>query len=219
MGNIFKYSEDTLEDMRIEFCNILRTVERPGANIEELIKKLEASDFFVAPASTRYHNAFRGGLVEHSLNVYYNLQSMVKSKGIEAIIPEESIVICGLLHDLSKMNIYEETAKNKKVYCENGDKYDELGRFTWVSERGYAKKDIDHRFVYGNHEETSEYMIRKFIPLRIEESVAILNHHGGMGYDSNKEGTCDAFTKYPLATLLHLADMMSSYVDEGKFNE
>ena len=141
------------------FCEILRTVKREGADIEKLITKLERSDFFEAPASTRYHNSVEGGLVDHCLNVYYNLKSLVKNKHLEEIIDEESIVICALLHDMSKMNFYEKTFKNVKVYSEYGSKRDEGGTFDWVAQQSYKTVDVEKRFLYGNHEETSEFMV------------------------------------------------------------
>ena len=212
-----KYSDDVLNKLRNEFLELLIKVDRPNADIDGLIKKLDSSDFFRAPASTRYHNAFKGGLLEHSLNVYHNLRYLVDIKGLKEHISEESIIICGLLHDISKMNFYEPSSRNKKVYHENGAKYDELGRFDWVAEFSYKIRDAQDRFVFGNHEETSEFMIKTYIPLSVDESVAILNHHGGMSYDSIPPSTIsDKYNRYPLACLLHMADFLATYVDENE---
>ncbi len=206
--NIIQENKDT-------FCSLLRTITRDGANIERLINKLEGSDFFYAPASTKYHNCIQGGLCDHSLNVYYNLKSIVKNKHLEEVIPEDSILICGLLHDMSKMNVYERSVRNKKVYHEMGKKYDNLGNFDWVAEESYKMIDVQDRFLYGNHEETSEYMIRQYIPLKLEESVAILTHHGSLSYDCVPiESVSLKYERYPLACLLHIADMISTYIDE-----
>lgn len=87
--------------------NILRLwwkVERTG--IERLIDFLNESDFFQAPCSTKHHLAKRGGLAEHSLNVYNLFKEKVKRFQID--IPEESVIICGLGHDLCKVNFYLE---------------------------------------------------------------------------------------------------------------
>lgn len=214
---INKYSPEVLNKTKSDILALLRTIDRENADIEGLINKLETSDFFYAPASTKYHNCFPGGLADHSLNVYYNLKSMVKSKGLEGQIPEDSIIICSILHDFSKINFYEKSIRNKKVYTEHGSKYDNLGTYDWVSEEYYSVKPESERFIYGNHEETSEFMVRTFIPLTLAESIAILNHHGGMGFDSIKlkSPITNLYNKYPLACLLHLADMMSTYVDES----
>lgn len=204
-----KFAEENMNT----FINLLKNVNRQGANIDGLINKLLNSDFFQAPASTKYHNSHYGGLVDHSLNVYYNLKSLVNNKHLD--IDEDSIIICGLLHDISKMNFYEKTVRNVKKYSEYGSKSDELGRFDWVAEPSYKTKEVEDRFIYGNHEETSEFMIRQYIPLKLEESVAIISHHGGEGYDSVPiDSIYNRFDKYPLATLLHVADIIATRIDE-----
>lgn len=218
--NIHNNSDEVNAILKKDFINLLREIKRPNSNIEGLIQKLESSDFFSAPASTKYHNSYIGGLVEHSLNVYYNLYSLVELKGLLSYIDPDSIIICGLLHDISKMNFYELTSRNEKVYHENGTKFDSLGKFDWQSTLSFKVKDVTERFTYGNHEETSEFMIRTFIPLKVSESVAILNHHGGMGYDSIPiETISDKYNKYVLASLLHMADFMAAYVDEREVYE
>jgi hypothetical protein len=115
------------------------------------------------------------------------------------------------------MNIYERTVKNVKVYCEDGDKRDEMGRFKWVSKPGWATKE--KRLLYGSHEMTSEYIIRQFLPLNIDESVAILHHMGAMHYDSAKDDIAGIFNQYQLALLVHMADMMSTYITERVTDE
>ena len=210
--------ENVIETNKETFCTFLRQIRRDGARIDDLIKKLENSDFFYAPASTKYHDSVKGGLCDHSLNVYYNLRSLVRNKHLEDKIPEDSIIICGLLHDMSKMNIYEKSIRNEKVYSEYGTKHDNMGNFDWVAKETYKMKDAQNRFLYGNHEETAEYMVRTYIPLKLEESIAILNHHGSTSYDCVPiESVAPKFEKYPLAALLHVADMISIYVDEGVY--
>ena len=207
---------EQLENNKKEFLELISSIEREGADIEKLVAKLCSSDFFTAPASTNYHCGYAGGLCEHSLNVYHNLVALVESKKDKLDVEwqdPDTLKIIALLHDISKMNIYERTAKNEKVYCEDGDKYDELGKFKWVSSLGWKLKE--NRFTYGSHEMTSEYIARQFIPLTIDESVAILHHMGGRNWDSAQDNITQIFGKYPLATLLHMADMLASYVDEG----
>lgn len=77
----------------------LTQVNRPGA--VDLLAWLEGTDFFTAPASTKYHGAFVGGLVDHSLNVYYEMISQIN------IASAESRAVCALLHDVCKANYYE----------------------------------------------------------------------------------------------------------------
>ena len=84
-----------------------------------------------------------------------------------------------------------------------------------MAEQSYKTVDVEKRFLYGNHEETSEFMIRQYIPLKLEESVAILNHHFSISYDFVPiESVALKHERYPLACLLHVADMISTYIDE-----
>jgi len=211
----FTLAEETILANKEEFINLIESVEREGFDKERLIDYLEASDFFYAPASTKYHGSYKGGLVDHCLCVYHNLAALVKSKGLEDIISNNSIILSALCHDFAKINLYETCFANKKVYSENGKKFDEGGKFDWVAEKSYKTVDMESRFVYGNHEETSEYIARKYVPLLEEESIAILNHHAGMGFDSTKADVSPIYERYPLAVLLHMADMVSCYIDQA----
>lgn len=206
-------TEEQLLRYKNIFIGLVNSIER-DFDKETLIKRLEESDFFIAPASTKYHNAFKGGLLDHSLNVYNNLKSLVEMCHLEPVYSADSIKIVSLFHDIAKINFYEEYYANKKVYSEYGTKRDNLGLFDWESVKAYKVRDFDDRFVYGNHEQNSEYLISRFIPLTTEESVAILHHHGGVGDDSIKSSISEIYTRYPLACLLHQADMISAYVLE-----
>ena len=208
---------EQIENNKREFIDLISSIKRDGANIDKLISKLCSSDFFTAPASTKYHCSYAGGLCEHSLNVYKNLLMLVESKS--SILQDEckyldTLKIVALLHDISKMNIYEKSAKNEKVYCNDGDKYDALGKFKWVTTMGWNLKE--NRFTYGSHEMTSEFIIRQYIPLAIDESVAVLHHMGGRNWDSAQDNITQVFGRYQLATMLHMADMLATYVDEGE---
>lgn len=94
-----------IQSMKDKFLNICTNmIKRDGIN--ELLEWLEKSDFFVAPASTKYHGAYAGGLVEHSLNVYECLKGIV-SKYPELNISDETIAIVSLFHDICKANFYK----------------------------------------------------------------------------------------------------------------
>ena len=204
-------TNEKIEQNKQEFISLLRTIKREGARIEELISKLENSDFFTAPASTKYHASYKGGLCQHCLNVYNNLMMLNSNKNIG--IDDDSIVIVSLLHDLSKMNFFEISYRNKKQYSEYGTKRDAGGNYDWVTEQSYSVIPEENRFIYGNHETTSEFMVRTFIPLTLEESVAILHHHGGVGNDSQPCAS-NVFGRYTLPVLLHCADLIATYEDE-----
>lgn len=208
-------TEKEIENNKNEFIELISKVERDGFDKEGLINKLNNSDFFIAPASSKYHCAYSGGLCEHSLNVYYNLIKIINSKDNldKACYSEDSVIVSALLHDISKMNFYEQYFSNKKVYCDDGDKVDNLGKFKWVSVPSWKQRD--EKFVYGSHEMASEFIARQFIPLTLDESVAILHHMGGRNWDSAQDNISCIFGQYQLAFCLHMADMMATYLDEG----
>jgi len=172
-------------------------VKRPGS--EELIAWIEKTDFFTAPASTKYHGAHEGGLLEHSIKVYRRLVSLVAEEKLD--VSTETVAICALLHDVCKIGLYKIDYKNAKD--KNGD---------WQKVPYYAHDD---QLPYG-HGEKSAYIVSGFVRLTREEAMAIRWHMGGYD-DSAKGGSATlstAFKMYPLALLLHLADMQATYLDE-----
>lgn len=218
-------TEEMIQENRNRFIELVSSIQREDADIDRLLKKLDSSDFFYAPASSIYDGSYVGGLCEHCLRVYDYLESLVvkveasvdESGGVEykrvSKFDEDSLIIVALFHDFRKMNYYEKTVKNKKVYSENGLKQDEVGLFDWVSEVGY--KIRDEKFVYGTDGQTSEFMIRQFIPLTLDESVAIVNCKGDKDGGSAYGGAlCEIYKEYPLAVALHCADMMATYYGE-----
>ena len=180
--------------MEQEIINLLNKTNRLG--MDKLISFLQKSDFFKAPASTRFHGAFEGGLAQHSMKVYEILKEKVKTSVIPLDIKEESIIIIGLLHDICKVNFYKVDYRNAK---------NSLG--VWEKVPYYAVEDT---IPYG-HGEKSVMMISEYIKLTNEEKYAIRWH---MGYTEPKElyGTIgEAYKKYPIALLAHEADLEATY--------
>ena len=171
--------------MKEEFLKLLRSVKREG--IEDLIKFLESTDFFTAPASTRFHGDFAGGLVEHSMKVYEILVQKVKTASKPIEVSEDTLKIVALLHDVCKANFYKVDYRNAK---------NALG--VWEKVPYYTVEDT---IPYG-HGEKSVMMITEYMKLTSEEKYAIRWH---MGYTEPKElyNTIGAaYTKYPLALLV-----------------
>lgn len=194
--------EDILLRNKETFINIIREkVKRDG--VEELIVYLEKSDFFTAPASAKFHCDHEGGLCEHSLNVFYRLKKVILDEyGNFDTISEESIVICGLLHDLCKIDFYKTDVRNVK---ENGE---------WVQKPYYS---VDEKLPYG-HGEKSVYIINGFIRLTREEAIAINWHMGG--FDARVQGGSgsaigESYRRFPLAIWLHVSDLTATYIDEN----
>ena len=178
-----------------DFVELLRTTNRDG--IEELIRYLqEETDFFTAPASTKYHGAFAGGLLMHSINVCAELRLDPNSK----VYPTETLIIVALLHDICKANCYRTEKRNVK---ENGG---------WLEKQIYVFED---ELPLG-HGEKSLYLASKFIKLSDEEAAAIRWHMGAFdcAFRGGDRGLNAAYEKYPLAVLLHMADMRATYLVE-----
>jgi len=171
--------------MKEEFIKLLQETNREG--MDKLIEFLEASDFFKAPASTRYHGNWEGGLLEHSMKVYEILKTKTEDS--------DSVKIVGLLHDICKTNYYKTDYRNAKV---NG---------VWEQVPYYTVED---NIPFG-HGEKSVMMLSEFIKLTPEEKYAIRWH---MGFTEPKElyGTIGiAYKKYPLALLTFEADLEATY--------
>lgn len=211
-------TEEQIQNNKCRYINLIKSINRDGSRIDDLLSWLNSSDFFIAPASVKYHNSFVGGLCSHSLNVYDNLMHLVNDWHLDKIISADSCKIVALCHDFSKINFYKTEIRNRKVYSENGSKRDEQGKFDWVAVKEFTYREANERFVFGNHESTSEYMVRGFFPLTYVESTAILHHHAGMSLDCAKDNLSDVFNQYTLALLLHIADTLSTYVNEGPIN-
>ena len=172
--------------MKEEFIKLLRETGREG--IEDLIGFLNRSDFFEAPASTRFHGCYKGGLLEQSMKVYEILKTKTEDS--------PSVRIIALLHDVCKANFYKVDYRNAK---------NEQG--VWERVPYYT---IDDTIPYG-HGEKSVMMISEYIKLTPEERYAIRWH---MGFTEPKElySTIGAaYKKYPIALLMHEADLEATY--------
>ena len=208
-------SQQQIIDNKDDFIELINEIDRENSDINLLIDKLEHSDFFTAPASTKYHGSYEGGLCEHCLNVFRNMEKLNFTFNLK--LPRTSLIIVSLFHDFSKMNFYTKQPRNVKRYCNpeetKANSYDELGFYKWESVMEYKVKDSTDRFVFSSHEQTSDFMISTFIPLTVDEHVAILNHHGGLGFDSSKDLNIisQVYSKYPLAMILHFADCADAY--------
>lgn len=180
--------------MKEKFIELLRSTNREG--IEDLISFLEKTDFFKAPASTRFHGSYEGGLVEHSLKVYEILNHKAKNNVLNLEIPDDTVKIVSLLHDICKLNFYKVDYRNAK---------NSLGE--WEKVPYYT---VDDTIPYG-HGEKSVMMISEYIKLTPEEKYSIRWH---MGYTEPKElyNTIGAaYKKYPLALMMHEADLEATY--------
>ena len=172
-------------------------IHREGA--DRLLEWLQTTDFFTAPASTRYHCACPSGLVQHSVNVY---EVMMEKHFDPETDSAESFALCALLHDVCKAQFYKISTRNVKN--EKTGQWEKVPYYT-----------IEDAFPYG-HGEKSVFLIERFVRLKPAEATAIRWHMGGFD-DAARGGNFSisvAYDKYPLAVKLHLADLEATYLRE-----
>lgn len=172
-------------------------IRREGA--DRLLEWLQTTDFFTTPASTRYHCACAGGLVQHSVNVY---EVMMEKHFDPACDNTESFALCALLHDVCKAQFYKVSTRNVKN--EQTGQWEKVPYYT-----------IEDAFPYG-HGEKSVFLIERFVRLKPAEATAIRWHMGGFD-DAARGGNFSisvAYDKYPIAVKLHLADLEATYLRE-----
>lgn len=183
-----------------------KNITRPGA--DKLLNYLlsDGCDFFTAPCSTKYHGAYEGGLVEHSVNVYNCLKDYLERTRVTDVYglsyDDETIAITSLLHDLCKINFYTVDYRNAKN--ERGE---------WEKVPYYT---INDSLPYG-HGEKSVYIISGFMRLSREEAFAIRYHMGFSGCEE-KYNVSKAFEMFPLSLALSIADMEATFYIESKEN-
>ena len=198
------------------FEQLMASFEREGK--EELLKYIrEKTDFFVAPASTKFHLSCEGGLLQHSLNVYDCLiakkNSPIWGKILEKV-PDESLIIMSLLHDLCKVNFYVKGTRNQKTYDPEKvskvdykqRKRDDLGEFIWETVMSYQVEDT----IPLGHGEKSVMLINCFMKLKTFELFAIRWHMGFSEEKSQYKALGEAMEKYPIVLALHEADLEAS---------
>lgn len=189
---------------KTEFIEIYQAyIKRDGA--KEFLDYLcsNKSDFFTAPASTRFHGSYPEGLVEHSINVYHCLKDYLSRNRVKDMYgmdyDDETIALVALLHDVCKINVYKTSYRNKKV---NGE---------WQQVPYYEFED---EMPYG-HGEKSVYMISPFMKLTREEAFAI-RYHMGFSNEDPARNVGYTFEHFPLAFALSTADMEATYFVDGK---
>lgn len=188
-------------DLKEEFIKIFKeNITREGS--EDALAWLLKSDFFVAPASTRFHGSHEGGLLQHSLNVYAKLKELIVQTGVEGEYSDESIALVSLLHDVCKVDFYKKGTRNVKV---NGK---------WEQKEVF---EIDEKFPCG-HSEKSVIILQNFFKLSRDEIYAVRAHMGG--FDASVKGgeyfIGKIFEQSKLALLTHQADMQATYLLEER---
>lgn len=183
-----------IEQKKQEFLALCREhIHREG--LEDLLAWLQKADFFTAPASTRYHGAYAGGLCEHSIDVFN--MAVKGMKGYELDLNMESVAISTLFHDLCKVNFYKTDKKNQKV---NGE---------WMEVPYYT---IEEKFVFGGHGAKSVFLVQQFMKLKTDEATAINCHMGATPGGDAVRDSSNAYAACSLAWLCHISDEAATYL-------
>lgn len=220
-----------------DFLEEVKVIKRTG--LKDLLEYLtDETDFFTAPASTKFHGAHEAGLLLHSLTVYDIMKSI--DEMLDLNIPKENIAICGLFHDVCKTNFYqldeEEPSQAQLKYVQ--DLCEQAGiKMPAKTERTKAYISIvindlksgkkvlptykpSYRVVDQlpmGHGEKSVYIINKFMPLEDAEALAIRWHLGGFdpGVNFNYPSGApqrQSMQENKLQALLVTADIAGSYL-------
>ena len=184
-----------------KFTEILSSTGRKG--MDAVIAKLEEFGFFDAPASSKFHLSCKGGLMEHSMNVYeaalfVREQIIRRRPELEEQLPLDSVAICALLHDTCKADIYKEGILSRK----NADGY-------WEKYLGY-QVDYNTGLPLGHGEKSVILLLSWGLELKPEEMLAIRWHMSAwdmpMQSPEHKESFNAAKAKSPLVSLIQTAD-------------
>ena len=196
MEDAYILTPEQIEADKIRIIELLKGTGRPG--IERLVEWMETkSDFFTAPASTKYHLHCKGGLARHSLNVYERLKAKVDSGLLE--LKDDTVVITTLLHDVCKANFYAVQKRNRKID----------GQWQEVEEWG-----IDEKLPIG-HGEKSCYIVQSFMRLSPEE-FAMIRFHMGRESESFNDYFSKAAAVFPGVAAIHTADLESAFIVESR---
>lgn len=188
-------------DLKQEFERIVgENIHRDG--IVEFIDWLRGTDFFTAPASTRYHGCHEGGLLLHSLNVYAQLNNLCRWYGCPAT--KETITLVSLFHDVCKAGCYKVVMRWRK---NQQDKWEQ-----------YPTYEFKEDFAYGGHGSKSVFLIQSFMQLSSEEAAAI-NCHMGQWDSTTYSNPTEVYCRSMLAWLLHVADEAADFLMETKKEE
>ena len=198
-----------MENLKEQFKERLLSTKREG--METVIKHLDRLGFFVAPASTKFHLNVKGGLMQHSWNVCNTAlmlreQMIAMNPDIAGKLPEKSVVLASLLHDVCKSNIYKDTLLNRK----NDQGY-------WEKVPGY---EVDYTSLPLGHGEKSVIMLLTLgLKLTKDEMLAIRWHMTAweLAFQSpeQKANLQKAREIAPLCAIVQAADGLASALLEA----
>lgn len=189
------------QELILKFETLLKDTGREG--IERLLDFIRKSDFYTAPASTRFHGSYEGGLLAHSMEVYNRLNAKMTTDPVWIAVAEkkgytkENFIISALLHDICKTYYYTIEMRNKKI----DGKWEQVPSYT-----------VDDKIPLG-HGTKSVFMIEEYIKLKSCERYAVRWHMGAYDITPTESYTLgDAMELHPLVLALHEADMEATHI-------
>lgn len=194
--------ENKLKFQREYFMTVCKEhIHREG--LDELLAWLDKSDFYTAPASTKNHGAYAGGLCEHCIDVFRYAMKISElyepdTEHGKPAISKESIAVAALFHDLCKVNFYKPGTRNQKN--------DATGKWEKV-----PCFNVEEKFAYGGHGSKSVFLAQWFMRLKQDEAVAINCHMGTWGNEDSR-AISDAYKMFPLAWVIHAADEAATFL-------
>lgn len=205
------------ENLITRFEAELTKVQRPG--IDKLLDYIRKSDFYRAPASTKFHLSCEGGLLQHSLNVLDAMRGLLTWQDVDAeegggyweymaagkvvdTIQDDSVIMMALLHDICKTYFYGTSTRNQKNEA--------TGR--WEKVPFYTVTDM----MPLGHGSKSAMIIKQYTTLTNQELYAIWHHMGFNGNNENDNAVGKSIEMYPAVLALQTADIMASRFIEGE---
>ena len=187
-----------METLRERFREIIcRDINRRG--IYDLMFWLDTTDFYTAPASTKFHGCFEGGLVQHHLNVYDQLKKLCEL--YKDTSGDESVAIVSLFHDVCKAGYYKAEMRWKK---DQNNQWQQYKTYTFNED-----------FAFGGHGAKSVYIVQSFMHLSPDEAAAI-NCHMGQWDATTYSNPTEVYCRNKLAWLLHVADEAADFIIENE---
>lgn len=186
MPDCFSKSEVT------DFLNFMKLPDGTPLVSDDMMEYLMAYGFFTAPASTKYHGNYEGGLLEHSYMVTKFLLTLTQANHL-IWRKARSPFIVGMFHDLCKIDQY------KPVFG-TGDVPPFVGY-------GYNPDTL-----LKGHGDKSVILLSQFYTLTDEEIMCIRYHMGAFTDKSEWNDYTRAVRQYPNVLWTHQADMLASHV-------
>lgn len=169
---------------------------------QDIAEKLTESRFFAAPASTKYHGAYEGGLFDHSYNVTSVLVTLSHNNNLEWQRPESPYII-GMFHDICKQDQYRHPITG--TLYGGSVKEPIYDPFEW---------EYDPDTLLKGHGDKSVMLLSQYLQLTMEEILCIRYHMGAFVDQKGWNDYTRAIHECPNVLWTHTADMIAAHILE-----